>query len=148
VLDSVSSFTEINLQNIETLYTTKSRDPRIVPPLIDIEKQRVAMREICDVLIHQTHSYKPYVFVNVRSVLNLLQRTLTRTPADTLVEIVVRYLHENHQNGLKSGLALPVDLQERLNNYKDPELIFGGYFLPHIYRYMAPEDRFGSLSLD
>jgi len=123
------------MSNIETIYSTKSQDPRIVPPLIDLEKQRMAL-DHAQAMCQYTFGY---FFTNVPSVMNLLERSLTRP--DTLVETVVRYLHEKHEKVLRKASVclsevLPVDVRERLEDYRTARLRYREYFEPLVYRYL------------
>jgi len=130
------------LRNIETIYNTASQDPRIVPPLIDLEKQRMALDQA--MLIEQyIASANLFCFTNAPSVMNLLERSLTRP--DTLVETVVRYLHERHERVLSESSAslneeLPINVRERLEEYGVARLRYREYFEPLVFRYHSNID--------
>jgi len=132
-----SFLSDVHLCNIETIYNTNSRDPRIVPPLIDLKKQRQATEQ-ARMIYQYTMNAKYFYFTNVPSVMDHLQRSLTRP--DTLVETTVRYLHEKHERVFSESSVdlseeLPVDVRERLEEYGVARLRYIEYFEPLVYRY-------------
>jgi len=135
-----SLLSDVYLRNIETIYNTEPRDPRIIPPLIDLKKQRMALGQVTSMsqyITSSNHYYYTNVPTNVPSVMDLLERCLTQP--DTLVETVVRYLHENHEKALSESVSLseelPVDVRERLEEYSTARLRYREYFTPLVYRY-------------